>query len=74
MEQENKMDLKMQNGKKNQSIHDYLALLRDFFFFILKKSKFQKYMSVSKNFENIPQSPTQGATGPVCNFFLLVCK
>ena len=26
-------------------------------------------MSVLKNFENIPRSPTQGATGPVCNFF-----
>src|SRR6185437_11980203 len=31
-------------------------------------------MSVSKKFENIPRSPAQGATGPVCNFFLLICK
>jgi len=40
-----------------------------FSFLYLKKSKFQKYISVSKNFENIPQSPTQEATGSVCNFF-----
>ena len=39
----------------------YVAI---FFFFILKKSKFQKYMFVSKNFENILRSPAQGATRP----------
>ena len=33
-----------------------------FSFLYLKKSKFQKYMSVSKNFENIPRSPAPRAT------------
>ena len=42
---------------------------RGFFFFIFKKIKFQKYMSVLKYFKNIPRSPSHRATGPMCNFF-----
>ena len=41
------------------------------FFYIFKKQKFQKYMSVLKYFKNIPRSPPQRATGPKCNFFSL---
>ena len=44
-------------------------LTRFFLFYILKKLKFQKYMSVSKNFKNIPWSPYGEATDPKCNFF-----
>ena len=37
---------------------------RGFFSFLyLKKSKFQKYMAVSKNFKTIPLSPLAWATG-----------
>src|SRR6185437_6170153 len=42
---------------------------RFFLFYILKKIKFQKYMSVFKYFKNIPRSPSHRATGPMCNFF-----
>ena len=39
----------------------YLKLGRVVFSFLyLKKSKFQKYMSVSKNFKNIPDRPMGG--------------
>ena len=45
-----------------------------FFFFIFKKIlKFQKYISVLKNFKNTPGRP-MGATGPRCNFFLQICN
>ena len=36
---------------------------RTFFFFILKKTKFQKYMSVLKNFKNTPGRPMKGRQG-----------
>ena len=37
-----------------------------FSFLYLKKSKFQKYMFVLKNFKNIPRSPYEGGDrGPV---------
>ena len=39
-----------------------------FSFLYLKKSKFQKYMSILKNLKNTPGRP-MGATGPSCNFF-----
>ena len=39
------------------------------FFIFKKKLKFQKYMSILKNFKNIPRSPSHRATGPKCNFF-----
>ena len=42
---------------------------RFFLFYILKKLKFQKYMSVLKYFKNIPRSPSHRATDPMCNFF-----
>src|SRR6185437_10010141 len=42
---------------------------RFFLFYILKKLKFQKYMSVLKYFKNIPRSPSHRATSPKCNFF-----
>ena len=46
------------------------TVLRAFFFFILlKKSKFQKYMSILKNFKNTPRSPPHRATSPKCIFF-----
>ena len=48
------------------------VLCRDvggFLFFIFKKIKFQKYLSVLENFKNIPRSPYGGATGLKCNFF-----
>ena len=48
----------------------YLKLGRVVFSFLyLKKSKFQKYMSVSKILKIYPGHP-MGATGPKCNFFL----
>ena len=40
-----------------------------FLFFIFKKLKFQKYMSVLENFKNIHRSPYGGATWLKCNFF-----
>ena len=46
------------------------GLMRFFLFYILKKIKFQKYMSAFKYFKNIPRSPSHRATGPMCNFFL----
>ena len=45
-----------------------------FFFFIFKKIKFQKYMSVLKYFKNIPRSPSHRATGLMCNFFFQICN
>ena len=52
-----------------------LAEERFFLFYILKKLKFQKYMSVlEKNFKNIPRSPYEGATGLKCIFFLQICN
>src|SRR6185437_14308367 len=47
---------------------------RFFLFYILKKIKFQKYMSVFKYFKNIPRSPSHRATGPMCNFFFQICN
>ena len=44
-------------------LHFFEYSIGCFFFFIFKKLKFQKYMSVLKNFENIPRSPAPGATG-----------
>ena len=41
----------------------------DFFFFILKKLKFQKYMSILKNFKNIPRSPYGGDMAQMYFFF-----
>ena len=44
-----------------------------FSFLYLKKSKFQKYMSVLKYFKTTPGRP-MGATRPRCNFFLQICN
>ena len=51
-----------------------LAEERFFLFYILKKLKFQKYMSVLENFKNIPRSPYEAATGLKCIFFLQICN
>ena len=44
-------------------------LVTFFLFYIFKKQKFQKYMSVLKYFKNIPRSPPHRATDLKCNFF-----
>jgi len=47
--------------KKQATMGWRLAMAGGFFFFIFKKKlKFQKYMSVLKNFKNIPRSPYGG--------------
>src|SRR6185436_10269731 len=45
-----------------------------FSFLYLKKIKFQKYMSVLKNFKNIPRSPYGGRQGSNVIFFLQICN
>jgi len=45
-----------------------------FFFFILKKSKFQKYISILKNFKNIPRSSYLGRHALNVIFFLQICN
>ena len=46
-----------------------LSLSRFFLFYIFKKSKFQKYMSVLKNFENTPGRPPIGRQALSVIFF-----
>ena len=45
-----------------------------FLFYIFKKQKFQKYMSVLKYFKNIPRSPPIGRQALSVIFFLQICN
>ena len=49
-------------------------VMKFFHFYIFKKLKFQKYMSVLKYFKNTPRSPPHRATGLKCNFFIQICN
>ena len=57
--------------KMTATINPSLLTVRRFFlFYFLKKLKFQKYMSVLKNFKTTPRSPYGGRQALYVIFFL----